>query len=166
MTSEEPQFALAGERDDRVTHQNLSFARSMFPGLIAAAASAGVIVGDGWRNGSALAPFIRLGVAFFPSRIAPLFPNFVHGFVGVTVHTFLFVLWGICFTAVARSLRGGKVLTAALIVTVLLGIFARVAFPRALGAAELSFMSMPHVILYLATIAVALSFGTRLARYD
>jgi hypothetical protein len=83
----------------------------------------------------------------------------------VTVHTLFLVLWGFCFTAVARSLRGGKVFIAALIVTALLGVFARVAFPLALGAAELSVMSTAHVILYLATIALALSFGTRLARY-
>jgi hypothetical protein len=166
VNSEDPQIALLRERQERLTQKNLSFARSTFPGLIAAAASAGVIVGDGWRSGMPLAPFIRLGAALFSPRIAAFFPNVVHGALGVTLHTALWVLWGICFTAVARSLRGGRLFIAALIVTALLGIFARVAFPLALGAAEVSFMSTAHVILYLATIAVALTIGTRLARYE
>ncbi len=81
------------------------------------------------------------------------------------MHTFWLVLWGVCFTAVARSLRGGKLFIAALGLTAALWLLARAMFPLALGAAELALMSSAHAALYLATIALALSLGTRLARY-
>ncbi|MGQ0641855.1 MAG: hypothetical protein ACT4P6_13985 [Gemmatimonadaceae bacterium] len=137
----------------------------MFPGFLAAAASAGVIVGDGWRSGTQLTSFIDLGAASFASRIGDVIPTSMLAFVGLAVHTFWLVLWGLCFTAVARSLRGGKLFTAAVILTGTLWIVAMAVFPLALGAAELSLMSSAHAALYLVTIAVALTIGTRLARY-
>lgn len=85
--------------------------------------------------------------------------------MGLILHTSLLAVWGYCFTAVARSLRGGKLFIAAGVITVALWIVTRVALPRALGAAEWSLMSPAHALLYLATIAIAFSLGTRLARY-
>ncbi|HEV8364959.1 MAG TPA: hypothetical protein VGQ52_15705 [Gemmatimonadaceae bacterium] len=143
----------------------LSLARRVFPGLLAAAASAGVLVGDGWRTGTVWTPFIDLGASVLASRVAVVLPTSVLAIVGLAMHTLLLALWGYCFTAVARSLRGGKLFIAALMITVVLWIVTRVALPRALGAAEWSLMSPAHVLLYLATIAIALSLGTRLARY-
>ncbi len=92
-------------------------------------------------------------------------PASVHALMGLAVHTILLALWGFCFTAVAQSLRGGKLFFAALMITAALWIVTLIVFPRALGAAEWSFMSSAHALLYLATIAIALSLGTRLARY-
>jgi hypothetical protein len=137
----------------------------MFPGILAAAASAGVLVGDGWRSGTQWSSFVELGAALLVSRISVFVPTIVLAIAGLIAHTFWLVLWGICFTAVARSLRGGKLFIAALILTSTIGILARLVFPRALGAAELSLMSSAHVLLYLVTIAAALAIGTRLARY-
>ena len=94
-----------------------------------------------------------------------MLPTSAHAIMGLAIHTLLLALWGYCFTAVARSLRGGKLFIAALVITVVLWIVTRVALPRALGAAEWSLMTPAHVLLYLATIAIALSLGTRLARY-
>jgi hypothetical protein len=124
-----------------------------------------VLVGDGWRTGTVWTPFIDLGASVLASRVAVVLPTSVLAIVGLAMHTLLLALWGYCFTAVARSLRGGKLFIAALMITVVLWIVTRVALPRALGAAEWSLMSPAHVLLYLATIAIALSLGTRLARY-
>ncbi|MGH7693411.1 MAG: hypothetical protein ACRENH_00440 [Gemmatimonadaceae bacterium] len=143
----------------------LSLARRVFPGLFAAAASAGVLVGAGWRSGTVWTPFIDLGASALASRVAVVLPTSVLAIIGLAMHTLLLALWGYCFTAVARSLRGGKLFIAALGITVVLWIVTRVALPRALGAAEWSLMSPAHVLLYLATVAIALSLGTRLARY-
>ncbi|MGH7713253.1 MAG: hypothetical protein ACREOG_18330, partial [Gemmatimonadaceae bacterium] len=92
-------------------------------------------------------------------------PTSVYAIVGLIVHAFWFVLWGVCFTAVARSLRGGKLFIAAIVVTAALWLLTRVMFPLALGAAEWPLMSSAHAMLYLVTVAIALSVGTRLARY-
>jgi hypothetical protein len=152
-------------RAERDRLPRLSLTRYTFPGLLAAAASAGVIVGDGWRSGTAWTPFAHLSGALLGSRTGAVLPTSVHAVIGLVVHTLLFVLWGICFTAVARSLRGGRLFIAALMLPAALWILARVMFPRALGAAELSVMSSAHAALYLATVAMALLLGTRLARY-
>lgn len=85
--------------------------------------------------------------------------------MGIAVHTLVLAVWGYCFTAVARSLRGGKLFIAALVITFALWIVSRLAIPRALGAAEWSQMTPAHTLLYLAAIAIAFSLGTRLARY-
>jgi hypothetical protein len=122
-------------------------------------------VGDGWRSGTQWAPFVQLGATSLASRVNSLLPASLYAVTGLIVHTFWLVLWGVCFTAVARSLRGGKLFIAALIVTAALAIVARVVFPLALGAAELTLMSSAHAMLYVVTIAAAFSFGTRLARY-
>lgn len=165
MTWENVDIEQARARADRDRPPQLSLARRTFPGLLAAAASAGVIVGAGWRSGTAWAPFAHLSGALLGSRIAATLPTSVHAVIGLILHTILFVLWGICFTAVARSLRGGKLFIAAMVLTIALWFVARVMFPRALGAAELSVMSSAHAALYLATVAIALLLGTRLARY-
>ncbi len=143
----------------------LSLARRFFPGLLAAAASAGVLIGGGWRSGNAWTPFIHLGAAVVAPPIGVAVPASVHALMGLAVHTILLALWGFCFTAVAQSLRGGKLFFAAVVITAALWIVTRIVFPRALGAAEWSLMSSAHALLYLATIAIAFSLGTRLARY-
>lgn len=150
-------------RASRVARPSLT--RRVFPGLLAAAASAGVIVGDGWRSGTAWEPFIQLGYAFLPRFISSALPISVPALLGLALHTLLMILWGYCFTVVARSLRGGKVFIAAIVLTTALWVAARIIFPRALGAAELPLMSSAHALLYLVTIAVAFSVGMRLARY-
>lgn len=152
-------------RADSTRVPRLSLARRFFPGLFAAAASAGVLVGDGWRNGTSLTPFTHLGAATLASRLAVALPTSLHAVMGIAVHTLVLAVWGYCFTAVARSLRGGKLFIAALVITFALWIISRLAIPRALGAAEWSQMTPAHTLLYLATIAIAFSLGTRLARY-
>ncbi|HJU74849.1 MAG TPA: hypothetical protein VJ717_13990 [Gemmatimonadaceae bacterium] len=163
MIEETSELERARARVDGVARPSLT--RRVFPGLLAAAASAGVLVGDGWRSGTAWEPFIQLGFAVLPGVVSSLLPISAHAVIGLFVHTLLLVLWGYCFTVVARSLRGGKVFIAAVIVTAALFIVARVIFPRVLGAAEWALMSSAHALLYLVTIAVAFTIGTRLARY-
>lgn len=166
MIEETSELEVARVRADRVARPSRpSLTRRVFPGLLAAAASAGVIVGDGWRSGTTWEPFIQLGYAFLPQFMSSALPISVIALLGLTVHTLLLVLWGYCFTVVARSLRGGKVFIAAVVLTAALWVVTRVIFPRALGAAELTLMSSAHALLYLVTIAVALSVGMRLARY-
>lgn len=165
MTWENADIERARGRAERDPPPQLSLARHTFPGLLAAAASAGVIVGGGWRSGTAWAPFAQLSDALLGSRVGASLPTSVHAVMGLVFHTLLFVLWGICFTAVARSLRGGRLFIAAMVLTMALWFLARVMFPRALGAAELSGMSSAHAALYLAIVAIALLLGTRLARY-
>ncbi len=165
MTWEIADLERARASAERELPPRLSLARRFFPGLLAAAASAGVIVGDGWQSGTPWTPFVQLGAASLASLVSSLLPDSVYAITGLIVHTFWLILWGVCFTAVARSLRGGKLFIRAIILTAALAILARVVFPLALGAAELSLMSSAHAMLYVATIAAALSFGTRLARY-
>lgn len=165
MTWENADLERARARAESDRPPRLSLVRRTFPGLLAAAASAGVIVGDGWRSGTAWAPFTHLGAALLASRVGVALPTSIHALIGLVIHTLWLVLWGVCFTAVARSLRGGKLFSAAMVLTIALWLLARVLFPHALGAAELSLMSSAHAALYLATIAIALSLGTRLARY-
>lgn len=165
MTLEHSELERARAGAQAVSPQRLSLARRIFPGLLAAAASAGVIVGAGWRGGTSLAPFTRLGGSLLASRVGAALPAAVHAMTGLVIHTFWLMLWGFCFTAVARSLRGGKLFIAASAATLLLWLLTRAFFPLALGAAEWSLMSTAHSVLYLVAITVAFAFGTRIARY-
>jgi hypothetical protein len=142
----------------------LTFARRLFPGLIVSAATAGVIVGDGWRSGTSLDPFVRSGMRLLASPFAGA-PTLFLALAGLALHTFWMLVWGLCFTLVARSLRGGKLFFAAFVLAAGLALLARLALPWTMGAAELTFMSLAHIVLYVVIFAVALALGTRLARY-
>jgi hypothetical protein len=134
-----------------------------FRGL--SAATAGVIVGDGWRSGTSLDPFVRAGMSLLSSPLAGSAPVLLFGLAGLAVHAFWMLVWGVCFTVVARSLRGGKLFIAAFVTAVVLALLARVAVPWVMGAAELAFMGFAHLVLHVVVFALSLALGTRLARY-
>jgi hypothetical protein len=132
-------------------------------GLIAAAATAGVLVGLGLRHGAALTPFQLYGRAFLASWTGLIAPAWLSVAVGLVVHGLWMVVWGVCFTAVAAPLRVRSVTILAL----LLGLMAALAawvFPAALGAAALASLSSLQTFLFVLFLALSLLAGTRLAR--
>lgn len=132
-------------------------------GLLAAAATSGVVVGLGLRQGAAFAPFVLLGRSLF-ARLAGVSPQpAVALIVGAAVHMGWMILWGVCFTVVAARLRSSRVLVGALLLSVIAGLLARWLWPSALGAAATASLSATETFLYLALMALSLFAGTRLA---
>jgi hypothetical protein len=133
-------------------------------GLIASAATAGVIVGLGLRHASALTPFLLTGRATL-TRMTGLIPSpALATLLGLLVHTFWMVLWGVCFSMVATMMRGTRLAVAALVFAVLVGVLASTVAPGALGAGVMGAQTLPQTFLYVTILAMSLLAGMRLAR--
>jgi hypothetical protein len=133
-------------------------------GLIAAAATAGVLVGLGLRHGAALTPFSLYGRAVLASVTGLLAPPGLATAIGFAGHTFWMLLWGVCFSVVAAPLRAPLLAAAAAFFAAILGLLAATVLPSALGAGALASLSGAQMAFFLVCMAGALYLGMRLAR--
>lgn len=112
-------------------------------GLVAAAATAGAIIGFGIRHNDWSGPFVSLGVQLMHGFGITDPPRFLTVTVGTVAHLSWMVLWGITFAALAH--RRSPAISAAF--AVLVGICATLVawalIPAALGA--VTFAGMPGV---------------------
>lgn len=133
-------------------------------GLLAAAATAGVLVGLGLRHGSALTPFLLYGrwlIASFSRAIAlPWFAIVI----GSIAHCLWMLVWGVCFTIVAGPLRARPLAIASVLYSVVFVFGAIRLFPEVLGAIPLASLTLSQSLLLALVLALALFFGTRIAR--
>lgn len=132
-------------------------------GLLAAAATAGVLVGLGLGHDSALTPFLLYGRSLVASVAGGIAVRWFGILVGALAHGFWMLVWGACFTVVAAPLRARlRAVTSALFSVVLVFGATRV-FPEALGAVPLASLTVPQSLVLALVLAVVLSLGTRLA---
>lgn len=133
-------------------------------GTLAGATSAGVLVGLGMRHGAAFAPFGILGRAF-AARFAGIVPATPFATVlGVVLHFLWMVLWGVCFALFAARLRGGALLTAAVLFAGFIGAIGATVAPGALGAAAVASLTIAQTVFLLALLALTLAAGMHFAR--
>ena len=132
-------------------------------GAVVTAATAGVIVGIGFRHESALRPFLMSGRSTFAAITGHVAPIPLATTFGFLVHAAWMVLWGICFSVIATPLRGLQRLFAAILLTVLAGVLFRSIAPGAMGAGGMAVQSDAQTLILLTVFALSLLGGIRLA---
>ena len=130
-------------------------------GIIAGAASAGGIVGLGARHGVALLPFSIAGHGVVGTQ-----SDAVAAVAGLILHLAWMLVWGTCFTLVAATLRGARLLIAALLFVGVLGAVTMYLLPVVNPLYRFAALTTSQTVLVYLLLAVALVAGMRLARYD
>lgn len=133
-------------------------------GTLAGATSAGVLSGLGMRHGVAFTPFEIFGRAFAARFAGVVLAPPVATAVGVVLHVTCMVLWGVCFALFAARLRGGALLTAAILFAAFIGAIGATVAPGALGAAGVASLTIAQTVFLLALLALTLAAGMRVAR--
>ncbi|GAC1691716.1 MAG: hypothetical protein NVS9B3_10310 [Gemmatimonadaceae bacterium] len=129
-------------------------------GLIAAAGTAGVLVGLGVRRGYFATYYTVLGASLVPGALEA---DPRAAIVGMFIHLATVVAWGLLFSAVAGHLRGGRLVIAGTVFSaiVYLANAHLLSPPLRLGFAGP--VAPGEVVAFYVALAVALVAGTRLA---
>ena len=133
-------------------------------GLIAAATTAGALVGLGLRHGVATQPFLLTGRAFADSTLGTGAPPLVATAIGLFVHAFWMVLWGVCFAVLAPAPVGLRGVAVAAVLAALVGVLASSFLPGALGAGALAALTVPQTVFLLILFGLSLLFGASVSR--
>jgi hypothetical protein len=133
-------------------------------GVIAAAATGGVIAGFGVREGSAGEPFAALGRLLLGIATSePSGRQLVGLIAGIVLHSATALAWGLLFAALFARLRGLRLMAAA-------ALFAAVAYavstklPGLLRLGHGARAFPPQLVLLYTVLAISLVAGIRLAR--
>lgn len=137
--------------------------RGLRTGLIAAAATAGVLVGLGVRHHEATTPFLLSGRSLVATLTGVLAPPLLATVTGVLVHAFWMLLWGVCFSLVAASLRGARLAGLAVLFAVTVRYLGATVLPGALGAGALASLSSAQTWFLVILFALSLVVGVQLA---
>ena len=127
-------------------------------GLVAAAATAGAIIGFGIRHNDWLGPFASLGAEITTSFGVTDPPRFLATAAGLTAHLSWMVLWGIAFAALAHRKTTSLSALFAVVVPIGAAVAARYLAPAAMGA--VTFATMPAVQAALCVALMAAGFVT------
>lgn len=132
-------------------------------GLLAAAATAGALVGLGLRHDAALQPFLAAGRAFLStsSGLVPLAWLAILG--GLLLHVVWMTAWGLAFTLLSWKRSGRRKAIMAVGLVTLLGLLMTMRMPSALGVVGSAALTVPQLIFVLALMVIALLAGARLA---
>jgi len=133
-------------------------------GLIAAAASAGALVGLGLRHDAATIAFEMGGRALFDTWRLAAPPTVLALAAGVLAHLMWMTLWGICFSVVSERLGGLSLPAAALVFVLFLGAAASTVIPGALGAIAFAALTTQQTAFFLLVLAGAFMAGALLTR--
>lgn len=133
-------------------------------GGLAGAATAGALVGLGFRHGMAISPFVSAGRSILSKAGGYLPPPLLALSTGIVVHFMWMILWGICFSILAIHLRGIALLVAATLFAVFIGALASTIVPGALGAAGTASLNLAQTLFVLTLLAGSLFVGLRLVR--
>jgi hypothetical protein len=135
-------------------------------GVIAAAATGGVIAGFGVREGSAAEPFASLGRLLLGIATSePAGRQLVALFAGIALHSATALLWGLIFAALFAHLRGLRLgVAAALFAAVAYAVSTK--FPGLLRLGYGARAFPPQLVLLYTALAISLVAGIRLARTD
>lgn len=84
--------------------------------------------------------------------------------VGVVAHLLWMELWGVCFSAVATTLRGGALFAGALLFALFVGALSATVVPGALGAVAFASLSPAQTAFVLVLFAGAFIAGVAMVR--
>lgn len=133
-------------------------------GLLGGAATAGALVGFGLRHGAATYPFEMGGRALLASWRLGVPSSGVALLAGVVAHVLWMELWGVCFSAVATTLRGGALLAGAVLFSLFVGALSATVVPGALGAVAFAGLTTAQTAFVLALLAGAFIAGVVMVR--
>lgn len=129
-------------------------------GLIAGAATAGVLIGLGLRHGTALQPFSATGRIML-SGAAPRLPETVLAFTGTVVHFAVATLFAWGAVSLVKHV-GGRVLIAACLVAAVAWIASAWVFPSGLRSLTAD-LSGAQQLVYYSVLGTTLWGGIRFA---
>jgi hypothetical protein len=131
--------------------------RGVWIGLVAAAATAGALVGFGWVRGSPLQPLntvahVLLGSrAFYVHDVHPLVT-----LVGILVHVISLVAWGALFSLAVRVNRGAWLWVGALGFAVLVAAVDFLILPARLSPGFETVLTHGEIVMVYAVMAAAM----------
>jgi hypothetical protein len=137
--------------------------RGVQAGIVAWAATLGVLVGFGRSRGAALQPLNSIAHPFFGTRALVM-----QGFdwavtpLALLLHLVAIVVLGVIFAIVAARLRGLRLFGAALAYAFVIWLVNRLIFPTMLSAGLAQLLSSWEMAVYYLVMAVALALGVRL----
>lgn len=126
--------------------------------------TAGALVGLGVRHGAASYPFEQGGRALLASWRLGIPSSGVALLLGVAAHLLWVGVWGVCFSAVAATLRGGALVAGAVVCAAFLGVLSATVVPGALGAVAFAALTAPQTAFMLVLLAGAFIAGVALVR--
>lgn len=135
-------------------------------GALCGAATAGAVIGLGYRHQYATPPFAILGRAVALRLGIPLTAEPVAVVAGAVTHVTLLLLWGICFVLFAGRLRGMALLAAAVVFAAFVGALSSTVLPGVMGAGAMATLTVPQTVFYLVVLALSFAAGMRLARTE
>jgi hypothetical protein len=135
-------------------------------GLVAAAATAGAIIGFGIRHHDWSGPFVSLGTKVVQGFGVSRVPGLVPSAAGFVAHVAWMVLWGMTFAAFAyrRTLRVSAML--AVLVGVGAALTAQSLIPEALGAVRFAELPGAQAALCVVLMTLGLMTGRALSSAD
>ena len=132
-------------------------------GLVAAAATAGAIIGFGIRHGDWVGPFTSLGTQVTQGLGVTGLPRSLATVAGLVAHASWMVIWGITFAALSHQ----KTPVVSAIIAALVGVVAALAaaslVPAALGAVRFAMMPGVQAALCVALMSAGLVMGRALS---
>lgn len=129
-------------------------------GLVAAAATAGALVGFGWVRGMPVQPLNAIAHALVGSRA--LYIQNAHLLVtpaGVLVHVIGLVLWGIAFAWAFGRWRGARLWVATAAFVALVAFVDFILLPDRLSPGFESVLTRSEIIVVYAVLAIALALA-------
>lgn len=144
--------------------QQGTLTQGILTGVLAAAATAGTLLGFGMQQGTPARPFNALAGLLLGDRAAAIWGfHPVVTVTGVLVHLAATLAWGVLFARLARGMRGLRLAGAALVAAIVaLAVDAFVA-DRVLGVDVSEALAPAQVIVLHGVLGVTLAVGMRLA---
>lgn len=144
-------------------HQG-TLAHGVLTGAVAAAATAGALLGFGLRQGTPARPFNALAGLVLGDRAGGIWGfDSVVTVTGVLVHVAVTLGWGLLFARFARGMRGLRLVVAALVAALAALAVDAVLAGRVLGVNVSDALAPAQVVAVHLVLGVALAVGMRLA---
>ncbi len=139
----------------------------VWAGVIAAAGTAGALIGFGAARGSPARPLNAIAHILVGSRgqATPGFDPLLTT-LGLLLHVASLVVWAILFAYLAARLTGWRLAGAALLYATAVFVIDLFALPRRLSPGFQLTLSWGEVVIVYAVMALLLWFGVTLARHD
>jgi hypothetical protein len=144
--------------------QQGTLAQGIVTGAVAAAATAGALLGFGIQQGMPARPFNAVASLLLGDRADGIWGfHSVVTVVGVLTHTALSVGWGLLFARLARGMRGLRLAGLALVVAAVAMLVHVILATRILGGHISEVLVPAQVIALHLALGIALGVGMRLA---
>jgi len=131
---------------------------------VAAAATIGAVIGLGLRHGLALRPFISAGRALL-ERIGVSGTPSASAVVGLSMAACAIIVLGVCFTVVAATLRGLRLLGVAIVFGATAWSVSAFVVPSILAWSSGAVLGGAQRVFIFGMLTIALVAGMRLARW-